>query len=209
MPRRSDPPAVPPNPSATPAARTPSTPAASDPYAALDPIPRPDAQEKSTETAWALFQELHQTQERRFAETVPMSAAQALQTLPRPLPAWTAAPVAPAAAMVAQAPATAPAGLTLEDLLLEARRNNRICPQQAGWRALYALLPGKRQGAKGWEPPLPSTGPAWASTGAMSKRLALRDHLQWAVDHGGAARILEFMRQLPEAAWLHVGDEGS
>ena len=98
---------------------------------------------------------------------------------------------------------------TLDDLLLEARRNNRICPLQAGWRALYALLPAKRQGPRGWEPALPNTGPGWATTGAMTKRLALRDHLQWAVDHGGAGRILDFMRQLPEAAWLHVGDEGS
>jgi hypothetical protein len=190
MRKKTSPPA-PAAPGATPApARRP----ADELYGHHDPIPAPDAQERATETAWALFQELHDTDKRQFADTVPATAPGRLdsRSLSSTLPG-----IAPASAARRGEP-------TLDELLLEARRNNRVCPQPAAWRTLYTLLPGKRQGPNGWEPPLPITGPAWQATGAMAKRLALRDHLEWAAAHGGAASVLAWLRALPEGDWLHV-----
>jgi len=45
--------------------------------------------------------------------------------------------------------------IALEEVLIEARRNQRVCPQPRKWKELYDLLPGKRRKANSWEPSLP------------------------------------------------------
>ncbi len=170
-------------------------------YGHHDPIPAPEAEERSSDTAWALFQELRDTDDRMFAPTAPMSSRSLSFATTQPAPA-------PGAALRTGRGAASGAEARIDDLLLEARRNNRVCPQPPAWDALYALLPDRRQGAQGWEPPLPVTGPAWQATGAMSKRLVLRDQLEWAAARGAAAAVLAHLRGLAETDWLHVGEPG-
>ena len=77
-------------------------------------------------------------------------------------------------------------------------------PQQ--WHQLYEMLPDKRRKGAGWEPPLPLILAAWWDTPALTKMLRLREHLQWAADHDCLPAVFEFLSQLPEEQWHHVGD---
>lgn len=77
-------------------------------------------------------------------------------------------------------------------------------PQQ--WNQLYKMLPDKRRKGAGWEPPLPLFLAAWWDMPALTKMLRLREHLRWAADHGCLPAVFEFLRQLPEDQWHHVGD---
>jgi hypothetical protein len=96
--------------------------------------------------------------------------------------------------------------LAVEDVLLEARRNNRVCPLPPHWVALYEMLPDKKRTARGWEPAPPITGPAWATTPSMPKRMFLRDHIEWAAAHGALEPVMAFLKSLPEDQWHHMGD---
>ena len=173
-----------------------------DPYIFGDTIPLPDATEKNTDTAWALFHELTEKQEQRFSPTTPGS-------VPAPLPEPTTAPApgyeatAPSVMQAGSAPA-ANAPLGIDELMIEARRNNRVCPHLEAWQKLYAMLPDKREVAGKWQPPPPLSPQAWRATSAMVKRLCLRDHLEWAVQHGAVMPVLIFLRSLPEENWLHM-----
>lgn len=172
-----------------------------EPYQLGDAIPMPEALEKDTDTAWELFHQLAQHHEARFSPTTPGSVPAPLA--PAPLdPAY--APTAPTS-LEAQAGAMAPVPPSaMEELMLEARRNNRVCPRPQDWQALYDMLPAKRQVDGQWEPPLPIAPQAWPVTSSMIKRLCLRDHLEWAAHHGAAAPVLAFLRSVPEDNWLHV-----
>ncbi|MBK0392638.1 hypothetical protein [Ramlibacter algicola] len=172
-----------------------------DPYQYGDTIPAPEAEERNTDTAWALFTELSEKQERKFQPTTTGS-------VPADLPTDLGAPAgfettAPTALGEAAAGAAAAAG-DLEALMQEARRNNRVCPHLAAWQALYDMLPGKQQVNGQWQPPLPIPPQAWRVTSAMVKRLCLRDHLEWAASHGAAQQVLAFLKSLPEEHWLHM-----
>ncbi|HYD76646.1 hypothetical protein [Ramlibacter sp.] len=178
-----------------PPRRPPRTPALEAPFLYGDRIPQAEAQERDTETSWALFQELHERHEARFADTVPATA---------PLPLGTERAFAPTRPNPLPAAAPATARVTLEQLLAESRRNDRVCPLPGAWQALYQLLPDKRQEGAFWQPPPPISGAAWKATSALPKRLCLRDHLEWAVARGAGAAVLDFLRGLPEEEWLHL-----
>lgn len=182
--------------------KPPSSKRLDDPYVYGDTIPSPDALEKNTDTAWALFHELTEKQEARFSPTTPGS-------VPAPLPDPTAAP---APGYEATTPATMQPGaaagreapLGIDELMIEARRNNRVCPRLEEWQKLYAMLPGKREVDGRLQPPPPISPQAWRVTSAMVKRLCLRDHLEWAVSHNAVLPVLMFLRKLPEDRWLHM-----
>lgn len=172
-----------------------------EPYLFGDRIPTPDAQERDTETAWATFSELEQRHADRFAETAPASVPQPLSSHERGF-----APTVPdklGRASAPKEPPAAPKGPGLAELLLESRRNDRVCPLPGAWQALYQLLPDKRQQGAVWEPAPPITGAAWKATSDVPKRLCLRDHLEWAASHGAAAAVLAYMQGLLEEEWLH------
>ncbi|MGZ5848212.1 MAG: hypothetical protein ACXWJJ_12130 [Ramlibacter sp.] len=170
-----------------------------DPYQFGDAIPTPEALEKDTDTAWALFRALAENADAQSTAPGPAPPA-----VPPGDPAY--APTAPTGLQPApEAAATQPAqSPDLEALMLEARRNNRVCPRLEDWQALYDMLPGKRQVDGQWEPPLPISPQAWRVTSSMIKRLCLRDHLEWAARHGAAGPVLALLRSLPEDHWLHV-----
>lgn len=95
--------------------------------------------------------------------------------------------------------------ITVEAVLEEARKNRRVCPMPKKWHDLCALLPGaKSSDPKDW-PPAPLILAAWDITLPLSKIIRLQEHIQWAEKHGALDRIYEYMRNLPESDWLHLG----
>lgn len=77
-------------------------------------------------------------------------------------------------------------------------------PQQ--WQQLYQMLPDKRRKGIGWEPSVPLILAAWWETPALSKMLRLREHIEWAANHGCLEEVVGFLRQLSEDQWHHVGE---
>jgi hypothetical protein len=93
---------------------------------------------------------------------------------------------------------------TLEEVLLEVQKNNRICPQPQKWLQLYEMLPDKRHKGGGWEPVLPLILAAWWDTPAMLKMLRLREHIEWATANGCLELVSSFLHELAEDQWHHV-----
>jgi hypothetical protein len=171
------------------------------PYVRGDAIPLPEVHESDSDTAWADFNELQAGEQMHFAATQPAS-------IPMPLPKGDLryAPTAPAALpRAAQDTAIGkPARkATLDEALQESRRNNRVCPKPDFWQRIYDTLPGDERGKR---PSPPLTGPAWAGTPSLSKRMCFREHLDWAEAHGALDRVLALMKALPDHHWHHMGD---
>ena len=154
------------------------------PYVAGDSIPAPLAVERDSDTAWALFNDLTATHEAGFAATQPAPIGLRQQT-----------PAAPPRAPQRKA-------LTVDEVILESRRNNRVCPMPARWQQLYDMLPNKQR----HQPPPPVIGAAWNVTPSMSKRMCLRDHIEWAGRHGVLEHVYAFLKVLQEDQWHHMGD---
>jgi hypothetical protein len=92
--------------------------------------------------------------------------------------------------------------MSLWDVIVEIRKNNRICPQPARWQAFYTLL---EQHADGQAlPPAPLTGPAWASTPALAKRMCFRDQVEWAAAHNCMNVAWPFLQAIPDADWHYA-----
>ena len=87
----------------------------------------------------------------------------------------------------------------LEEVLVEAQKNSRVCPQPRRWQELYDMLPDKQKAGAGWEPSLPLILAAWWGTPALAKMLRFREHLEWASAHGVLDQVYSYLFQLPEA----------
>ena len=96
----------------------------------------------------------------------------------------------------------------LDEVLAMAASNGRVCPQPQLWNRLYGLLPNKRQTDHGWEPPLPLILAAWYETPALSKIARLREHIEWADQHGALEIVCDYLASLPETQWHHLGEGG-
>jgi hypothetical protein len=177
------------------------------PWEPGDPIPAPEAVHKDGESGWALWQEAAALQERRFAETAPMSRPPELAPDRAP---W--APTQPASARgaagrkPAQAADTQPL-FTLESAMLVARRNNRVCPRPHKWDAFMALLPARKTLRGSAQPPAPPTGAAWGVTPSLTKRLCFREQIEWAERAGVLEDVMAFMQSMTEEEWLHMGED--
>ncbi len=96
--------------------------------------------------------------------------------------------------------------ITLEEVLQEAQKNNRVCPQPQRWQELYKVLPDKKRKGGGWEPAVPLILAAWWDTPALPKMMRLREHIEWASTHGCLDTVHKYLVELPETEWHHVGD---
>lgn len=169
-------------------------------YLPGDPIPAPHALEKNSDSIWDLWHRTHSAHEASFADTAPATASSTDPADPRfaatePAGLARAQPTArPASALSARAP-------TVDDAMTEARRNNRVCPLPDRWQELYEMLPNRKPN----RPTPPLVGPVWKATPSISKRMCLREHLEWAEASGNLVEVLEYMKQLPEDEWLHMG----
>lgn len=134
--------------------------------------------EKTTDTSWAMFQALQGQSERGFEKTRPTSLA-----MPQGQPAATDA-------------------VTIDDVLVEARRNNRVCPLPAIWQRLYAYLPNTGPHLS----KVPATHAEWQQVPSLQKRARLREHIEWAASQGVLRQVYEALRKLPENRWHHIGE---
>jgi hypothetical protein len=162
-----------------------------EPYVQGDPIPVPEAIEKNSEASWRLWSELAATENRRYADTAPMSAP---ASVPKFVPGR---PIQPAVS----------AGRSLLDkLMLETKRGNRVCPKPAQWQQLYEILAARAPAGGGAPIPLPLLGQAWSQTTSLAKRLAFKDHIEWASSHGQTDEVYAFLKGLSEEMWHHMGE---
>ena len=95
---------------------------------------------------------------------------------------------------------------TVENLIAYCRENNRVCPLPSHWSRLWEMLPNRVQVGAGWQPPLPLILAAWHDTPANSKMARLAEHIEWAAKHDAPDSIGQFLRDLREEDWFHVGD---
>lgn len=134
--------------------------------------------EKASDTSWALFQALQGQQERGFEKTRPTGLAAPAGSEP------------------------APEEITLDDVLVEVRRNNRVCPMPAIWQRLYAYLPNTGPHLS----KVPATHAEWTQVPSLQKRARLREHIEWAASQGVLRQVYEALRKLPENRWHHIGE---
>lgn len=165
-----------------------------------DPIPTLEAIEKDTDTSWALFTDLAATENRGFADTAPPTDTMRYAADERSYAATVPSTLQPAPRLPARAE------LSLVEVMVEARRNNRVCPLPARWVTLYDMLPDKKQTGAGWEPAPPLVDAAWKATPSIPKRMCFREHIEWAAAHGCLQQVYTFMKSLPENEWHHMGD---
>jgi hypothetical protein len=125
-----------------------------------------------------MFQALQQEQERRFEKTQPVEA---LRDLDPP-------------------PANAP--LSVDDVMLEARRHNRVCPTPVIWQRLFEFLPNKPPKL----PVVPATRAEWDQLPPLHKRALLRLHIEWAASQGVLKQVYKALKDLPENRWHHMGE---
>jgi len=169
-----------------------------EPFFHGDRATAPMALEESSESAWQRFEDLQKSHDVQFAPTevadsLP-SGARAFQTT---LPAAREAQLHARRAAVRQ--------ITVDQVMLLARRNNRACPLPGPWAELHALLPAHNARGRSLAPPPPIGGPDWDQVSPMQKRLRVRDHIEWADRAGVLREVHEFLARLPEEEWLHFG----
>jgi hypothetical protein len=93
--------------------------------------------------------------------------------------------------------------VNVEQTLVLATQNERVCPRPIHWVKLYRLLPGRRETPQGWEPPPPLLE-SGTNAPALLKILRLKEHIRWAAQHGALAAVHQFLEQLREEDWLHT-----
>jgi hypothetical protein len=140
--------------------------------------PLPEVRETNSETLWKMFVELDEQHTASFFKTVPSSLA----------------------GLGAQGRQHAE-GLSVQVVMTEARRHNRVCPIEAEWRRLHAILASVAADA-----PPPLTGAEYRSSAPLVRRIRVRDQVEWAAQHGLLREILSFIESLPEDHWIHMGD---
>jgi hypothetical protein len=141
------------------------------------PMPGAEAIEKDTHSAWALFQAIQDGTHDDFASTQ-HGAPDSVKARPRQ--------VKP---------------LTVEEVLFEARRNNRVCPMPSHWQKLHERLAD----LAGSEPPPLVSVTDWRATAPLDKRSRLRSQIEWAAEHRLLDPVFTFLRELPEEKWFHMG----
>ncbi|MBE7368653.1 hypothetical protein [Ramlibacter pallidus] len=198
--KKKTPPAPAPAPSAAPPAR-----GLDRAWEAGDSIPAPEAIEGDGDTAWALWNEVANQEEVRFAETAPMTSPPNFQNTQER--GWAKTEAAGSQVRLPPVRRREQPLFTLEGAMLVARRNNRVCPRPDQWNALTALLPERKTPRGTQQPPAPATGEAWAVTPALTKRLCFREQIEWAEREGVLETVMAFMQRLKEDEWLHMGEE--
>ena len=140
----------------------------------------PEVVETNSDSAWQMFLALQSGERSQFPPTEP-SGAQPLN---------------------ATVPADGAGGpLTVQDVMVEARRLNRVTPCEPEWQDLYVMMKAAGLG----EPPLSMSGREASSTPALVQRIRLRDQVEWAAQHGILDRVFHFFKSLPENRWVHIG----
>ncbi len=172
--------------------------------AAFLPDPLPTVVERESESAWSEFRELQSVDDRRYITTL-IASSFPDDVGPEQRPFANTEP-APGRALPDPRGASLRGDVTVEAVMLVARRNGRVCPRQEVWLRLYELLPGKRTHGPVWQPSPPVSQEAWEVSSAVAKRLVLREQLEWAARRKALPQILAFLIGLGEGDWHHAGE---
>jgi hypothetical protein len=174
-------------------------------------VPQPLVEELPQDAAWDEWSKAVEVHEAKFAPTAPASLPMKLGRETRydaTQPATLEELDARQAILEARrekfaplsAPTRAPSELSLDEVLQEMRRANRVCLLQAQWTKLYVLLAQHRHGSARLPPP-PLTGRVWDATPVMAKRMSFHAHLEWASMHGCLREVSAFLKEQPDDAW--------
>lgn len=136
--------------------------------------PLPDVVESDSETLWKMFIELDEQHTSSFSKTQPSAMAPLTPNQQRPL-----------------------GGYSVQEVMAEARRHNRVCPSEAEWQNLQVLL--------GHEAPASLSGTELKKTPALLRRIRLRDQVEWAAQKGRLLEVMDFLQRLREDQWMHMG----
>lgn len=96
--------------------------------------------------------------------------------------------------------------ISIEKVLVEIEKNDRVCLQPMLWNDLYEMLPSKKRVGDGWEPGLPLILAAWWNTPVLLKKLRFREHIEWANEHSCLEEVYSFISTLDEKDWYHLGE---
>jgi hypothetical protein len=140
--------------------------------------PLPEVVETDSATLWKMFVELDEQHTAGFLKTVPSAIADLGAEARR-----------------------YPEDLSVQVVMAEARRNNRVCPIEPEWRRLYALLASLAADA-----PPPMTGAEFRRSLPLVRRIRIRDQVEWAAQHGLLPELFSFIESLPEDHWVHMGE---
>jgi hypothetical protein len=173
----------------------------SERWQVTDRMPLPEVVQSEGESAWALWHQVAEHHEAGFAPTEQLSLPMRLKP---DAVAW--APTQPAASFGTAPPRTTQSPFTLENAILVARRNNRVCPMPECWIEFTKLLPPRKTQRGALPPPPAATGAAWEVTPSLTKRMLFREQLEWAERTGVLAPALAFMQAMAEDDWLHMGE---
>ncbi len=91
--------------------------------------------------------------------------------------------------------------MTFDEMIAEATKNGRVCPQPMVWNRLWESLPDRRRRGLGWEPPLPLILAAWWETSDGDKRARFYSHLQWASEHGASETVAHLLAAMKPEDW--------
>jgi hypothetical protein len=94
----------------------------------------------------------------------------------------------------------------IEELTSYCQQNGRVWPQPRLWQALYELLPERRQVGAGYIPAAPLILGGWWYSTDQDKSMRLKEHIQWAADHGALERVTHYLHGLQESEWHHLGE---
>ena len=95
----------------------------------------------------------------------------------------------------------APMGGSEDDLMVETRKEGRVCPLPTRWLEFYRVLQDARPGVTPPSPPL--TGSAWAATPSNAKRACFAEQAKWAVDNDCIPQAYDFLAGLPKSEWFY------
>lgn len=91
--------------------------------------------------------------------------------------------------------------MTLEEVIAEASKDGRVCPQPAVWNRLWEVLPDRRRQGGGWEPPLPLILGAWWYSSDAAKQERFHLHIRWAQEHGALDTVARLLASLKPEDW--------
>lgn len=96
-------------------------------------------------------------------------------------------------------------GITLQEVLDELEKNERVCPKPLHWQKLYNLLTEKK-GRSGIKLSSPLILAAWWGTSDRQKMQRLQEQIKWASDHGCLDTVYDFLRDLTDEEWYYTSD---
>lgn len=136
--------------------------------------PLPEVVESDSETLWKMFVELDEQHTSSFTRTQPSAITPLAEDGAQPL-----------------------GGYSVQEVMAEARRNNRVCPREHEWQELHAIL--------GPDAPAPLRGVEMKMTPPLLRRIRLRDQVEWAAQKGRVLEVMDFLQRLREDQWMHMG----